>query len=41
MGAMGPLVERMPNSVFRQVYGPFLHRGHDNGERAKESIAEQ
>ena len=40
MGAMGPLVERMPNSVFRQVYSAFLHRGHDNRERAKESIAE-
>ena len=40
MGAMGPLVERMPNSVFRQVYGAFLHRGHDDRERVRESIDE-
>jgi pimeloyl-ACP methyl ester carboxylesterase len=40
MGAMGPAVERLPNSVFRQVYSSFLHRGHDNRERAKESIEE-
>jgi pimeloyl-ACP methyl ester carboxylesterase len=40
MGAMGPAVERLPNSVFRQVYSAFLHRGHDNRERAKESIVE-
>jgi pimeloyl-ACP methyl ester carboxylesterase len=40
MGAMGPAVERLPNSVFRQVYSAFLHRGHDNRERAKESIEE-
>ena len=40
MGAMGPAVERLPNSVFRQVYSALLHRGHDNRERAKESIEE-
>jgi pimeloyl-ACP methyl ester carboxylesterase len=40
MGAMGPAVERLPNSVFRQVYSAFLHRGHDNRERANESIEE-
>ena len=40
MGAMGPLVERMPNSVFRQVYSTFLHRGHDDREQARESIDE-
>ena len=40
MGAMGSAVERLPNSVFRQVYGTFLHRGHDNRERANESIEE-
>ncbi len=40
MGAMGSAVERLPNSVFRQVYSAFLHRGHDNRERARESIDE-
>ena len=40
MGAMGPAVERLPNSVFRQVYSAFLYRGHDNRERARESIEE-
>ena len=40
MGAMGPVVERMPNSAFRLLYGMFLHRGHDDRERAKESIEE-
>jgi pimeloyl-ACP methyl ester carboxylesterase len=40
MGAMGPAVERLPNSVFRQIYSAFLHRGHENRERAKESIEE-
>jgi pimeloyl-ACP methyl ester carboxylesterase len=40
MGAMGSVVERMPNSAFRYIYGTFLHRGHDDRDRAKESIAE-
>ena len=40
MGAMGAAVERLPNSVFRQVYSTFLHRGHDNRACAKESIEE-
>ncbi len=40
MRVMGSAVERLPNSVFRQVYSTFLRRGHDNGERAKESIEE-
>src|SRR5918993_409874 len=33
-------VERLPNSLFHQVYSAFLYRGHDNRERAKESIEE-
>src|SRR5215216_8154768 len=37
---MGSAVERLPNSVFRQVYSTFLHRGHDDRERARESIDE-
>jgi pimeloyl-ACP methyl ester carboxylesterase len=33
-------VLRLPNSVFRQVYSTFLHRGRDKRERAKDSIEE-
>jgi len=40
MGATGSVVERMPNNAFRLVYSTFLHRGHDNRERARESIEE-
>lgn len=40
MGAMGSAVERLPNSLFHQVYSAFLHRGHDNRERARESVEE-
>lgn len=40
MGAMGPVVERLPNNVFRYVYATFLRRGHDDQARAKESIGE-
>lgn len=40
MRIMGPGVERMPDGVFRLVYSTFLHRGHDDSDRAKESIAE-
>ena len=40
MGATGSIVERMPNNAFRLVYSTFLHRGHDNRERARESIEE-
>ncbi len=40
MRMMGSGVERMPDGVFRLVYSTFLHRGHDNSDRAKESIAE-
>ncbi len=40
MRMMGPGVERMPDGVFRLVYSTFLHRGHDDSDRAKESIAE-
>jgi len=40
MRAMGLAVERLPNGVFRHIYGGFLHQGHDDRGRAKESIAE-
>jgi pimeloyl-ACP methyl ester carboxylesterase len=40
MGAMGPVVERLPKNVFRYVYATFLRRGHDDQARAKESIDE-
>jgi pimeloyl-ACP methyl ester carboxylesterase len=40
MGATGSIVEWMPNHAFRLVYRTFLHRGHDNRERARESIEE-
>lgn len=40
MRAMGAAIERLPNNVFRLVYSSFLHQGHDDRERAKESIAE-
>jgi pimeloyl-ACP methyl ester carboxylesterase len=40
MVAMGPAVERLPNSVVHQVYSTFLYRGHNNRERAMESIEE-
>jgi pimeloyl-ACP methyl ester carboxylesterase len=40
MRMMGPGVERMPDGVFRLVYSTFLHRGHDDSDRAKESIAQ-
>jgi pimeloyl-ACP methyl ester carboxylesterase len=40
MRAMGSMVEQLPNSAFRLVYSTFLYRGHDNLERARESITE-
>ncbi len=40
MRAMGPVVERLPDGVFRLVYSTFLHQGHDDRERARESIGE-
>jgi pimeloyl-ACP methyl ester carboxylesterase len=40
MRAMGPLVERTPTGAFRYVYGAFLHQGHDDRSRARESIEE-
>lgn len=40
MRAMGPMVERLPNNVFRYVYATFLRRGHDDQAQAKESIGE-
>jgi len=40
MRAMASVVERLPDSVFRLVYGAFLHQGHDDRGRARESIGE-
>ena len=40
MRAMGPVVERLPDVVFRLIYANFLQQGHDDRERARESIGE-
>jgi pimeloyl-ACP methyl ester carboxylesterase len=40
MQAMGLVVERLPDGVFRFVYGNFLQQGHDDRQRARESIGE-
>ncbi len=40
MRTMGPVVERLPDRAFRLVYSGFLHQGHDDRARARESIAE-
>ncbi len=40
MRAMGSLVERLPDGAFRLLYGTFLRQGHDDRERARESINE-
>jgi pimeloyl-ACP methyl ester carboxylesterase len=40
MRTTGSVVERMPNSAFRLVYSTFLYRGHDDRDRARESIEE-
>lgn len=40
MRAMGPVVERLPDGVFRLVYANFLQQGHGDRERARESIGE-
>ncbi|MGD9889836.1 MAG: alpha/beta fold hydrolase [Dehalococcoidia bacterium] len=39
MRAMGTLVERLPDALFRRVFSTFIHRGHDNRSRARESAA--
>jgi pimeloyl-ACP methyl ester carboxylesterase len=40
MRAMGSVVERLPDGIFRLVYGNFLQQGHDDKTRARESIGE-
>lgn len=40
MRAMGSVVERLPDGVFRLVYGNFLRQGHDDRAQARESIGE-
>lgn len=39
MRALGPPFERLPEEVFRPIFGAFLRLGHDDGEVAAESIA--
>jgi pimeloyl-ACP methyl ester carboxylesterase len=38
--AGGALVQRLPNGVFKGLFGQFLARGHDNVRKAAESILE-
>jgi pimeloyl-ACP methyl ester carboxylesterase len=38
MRAMGAVVERLPNSVFRPVFASFIRLGHDEASRATESL---
>ena len=40
MRATGLVVERLPDRAFRLVYSGFLHQGHDDRARARESIEE-
>jgi pimeloyl-ACP methyl ester carboxylesterase len=40
MRALGPIVRLLPNSIFRLIYTTFLHQGHDDRARAKESVGE-
>lgn len=40
MRALGPLVQFLPDALFRLIYTVFLHQGHDNRQRARESVAE-
>lgn len=39
MRAVGGLVRRLPAPVFKTVFSSFLARGHDDRERAAESVA--
>ena len=36
--ALGPIVQQLPNAVFKGVFNTFIKRGHDNPARASESI---
>lgn len=40
MRALGSAVERLPDGVFRLVYGGFLQQAHDDAGRARESTGE-
>ncbi len=40
MRALGPVVQFLPDALFRLIYTMFLHQGHDNRQRARESIGE-
>lgn len=39
MRAMGSLVERLPDALFKPIFSSFLQLGHDDSEIARESIA--
>ncbi len=38
--AAAPLVERLPEEVFRFVYRSFMFQGHENRRQANEAVAE-
>lgn len=38
MRALGPLVEHLPDAAFRPIFSTFLRQGHDDRDRAEESI---
>ena len=38
--AMGPVVERLPDEVFRFVYQSFMLQGHGNRQQAQEAVSE-
>lgn len=38
--AMGALVERLPDEVFRLVYTSFMMQGHGNRQQAQEAVSE-
>jgi pimeloyl-ACP methyl ester carboxylesterase len=40
MRTMAPMVGRSPDVLFHSTFSAFLHQGHDDRRRAKESIAE-
>ena len=38
MGALGGLVERLPDAAFKPMFSSFIHRGHDDRGCADESV---
>jgi pimeloyl-ACP methyl ester carboxylesterase len=38
MRALGAVIRHLPDTVFRQIFRTFLHKGHDNAARADEAI---